>query len=137
MHQKTIQPAKITSFIAVLCLFTMMVSCKKKDSEPTPEPISREVTYQLEATTLANTSVTYTGATGATQSASGMTLPWSVALTVDPTVASVTFSTIVSNATPTKTITAKIIVGGVVKRNVSAVVDDNGDASITLPAYTF
>ena len=61
-------------------------------------------------------SAIYFDANGIIQSENNIIIiPWSKSFVIKSDVPAITFQTAVANATPNKTITAKIIVGGVVK----------------------
>lgn len=130
------------SILNTLMLFIVSVSIYScsKDSNQVIEPINREVKYELTGTAsgqFANISVIYFAANGIAQSESSVKLPWSKSVTINNDVRAITFQSTVSNATPGQTITAKIIVGGVVKLQETATVKANGDVSLALPSYSF
>jgi hypothetical protein len=125
----------LISFIVLVSIF----SCSN-DSDQVIEPINREVKYELTGTAsgqFAKISVIYFAANGTAQSESAITLPWSKSVTINNDVPAITLQTTVSNATQGQTITAKIIVGGVVKIQETATVKANGDVSLALPGYSF
>lgn len=136
---------KFSFFISIVLI--MQFSCKKKSSTPSPNPStnspvasSRDVTYELTGNAsgqFANISAIYFSSVGDAESENTITLPWSKSVTINNNVPAITFQTAVSNAIPGQTITAKIIVGGVVKLQETATVKVNGDVSLALPAYTF
>lgn len=130
------------SILNTLFLFIVFVSISScsKDSDQVNEPVNRDVKYELSGTAsgqFARISVIYFDASGTAQSESSVTLPWSKSVIINNNVPAITLQTAVSNATPGQTITAKIIVGGVVKRQETATVKANGDVSLALPSYSF
>jgi len=128
-------------FTLFLSILTLLCSCKNTDSSPPPSPaVSRDVKYELTGTAsgqFTNISVIYIAASGTALSEDKITLPWSKTLKINDNVAAITFQTAVSGATPNQTITAKIIVGGVVKVQETALVASNGIATLALPGYIF
>ena len=130
------------SILNTLILFIVLASISScsKDSDQAIEPVNREVKYELIGTAsgqFAKISVIYFTSNGTAQSESSVTLPWSKSVIINNDVPAVTLQTAVSNATQGQTITAKIIVGGVVKRQETATVKANGDVSLALPSYSF
>ena len=130
----------LKSIIGFLILSSLF-SCSKDSSNTTsPTPSSREVKYELTGTAsgqFTRISAIYFSATGTAESENTIKLPWSKSITINNNVAAITFQATVSNASQGQTITAKLIVGGVVKLQQTATVGANGDVSIALPAYLF
>ncbi len=131
--------SKILSKSALLLLLLVgLTACPKSSSNaPGPSGSSREVTYELTGTAIGNISAIYFGSSGSALSENAITLPWSKSVVINDNVPAVTFSTVVSNGTPNQTITAKIIVGGMVKIQETATVGSDGNTSLALPSYIF
>jgi hypothetical protein len=129
----------ILNTLNIFIVSVFIFSCSK-DSDQVIEPINREVKYELSGTAsgqFANISVIYFAANGTAQSESSVTLPWFKSVIINNDVSAITLQAAVSNATPGQTITAKIIVGGVVKLQETSTVKANGDVSLALPSYSF
>lgn len=100
-------------------------------------PASRQVKYEVTATTGGNFNVIYFTATGSATPESFTSVPWIKEVTMQSSVPSVTFNASVSGGTPGQTITSKIYVGGVVKREGTSTVQANGSAFVALQPYSF
>lgn len=127
----------LKSTLLLLSIVGLTACTKSSSNAPGPSGNSRQVTYELTGTATGNISAIYFGASGSALSESAITLPWSKSVVINDNVAAITFSTAVSNASPSQTITAKIIVGGVVKLQETATVGSNGNTSIAMPSYIF
>lgn len=114
----------------------LTLSCKKDKETPAPGVAdSRNVKYELTGNATGTFDATYITGSGTGANTVPTALPWSKEVVFQAGVVSVVFSSAVTEATPGKTITAKIYVGGVVKKEQSATVDVNGRVIIAGLAY--
>lgn len=127
----------LKSALLLLSIVGLTACPKSSSNAPGPSGSSRQVTYELTGTASGNINAIYFGESGAALSESAIVLPWSKSVTINDNVPAITLSTAVSNATPNQTLTAKIIVGGVVKVQQTATVGADGNTSIALPSYVF
>lgn len=127
----------LTLFISFCFLSLTSCSSDSDGGSGTPTPVSREVKYEVTGNAVGNFQVTYFTATGSATNESFTSIPWSKEVTVQNDVAAIAFNASVSGATPGQTLTAKIYVGGVVKREGTSVVQNNGIAVIAVPTYVF
>lgn len=132
---------KFLSYCLFLTFGLLGISSCSSDSDSgsgNPPPAgSREVKYEVTGTATGNFNVIYFTETGSTTSQSFSTIPWSKTATMQSSVASVGFNATVTGAVAGQTITAKIYVGGVVKREGTSTVQANGGAFVALQPYTF
>lgn len=124
---------------SVLFLFATLTitSCSNNDdnsNSPTPEPTSRNVKYEITGNATGTFDATYsTGGQAANETPTS--IPWSKELVFPVGFNTTSISSAVIGATPGQTITTKIYVGGVVKKQQSATVQANGTAII--PSLTY
>lgn len=131
--------------ILFYCLFLSFgffatTSCSSdNDSGTNPPPAggSRDVKYEVTGNATGSFNTTYFTESGAGTFEMFSSLPWSKEMTMQPSVSAIGFNVTVSGATPGQTITAKIYVGGVVKREGTATVATNGGTYVSLPSYVF
>lgn len=128
---KTINVLKTALTILVI---TFATSCSKDDVN-TPAD-SRNVKYEITGNATGTFDATYITASGSGTNETPTSLPWSKEIIVQNSVTTVSFNAAVIGATPGKTITAKIFVGGVVKKEQTATVQSNGTAIIAALTYT-
>jgi hypothetical protein len=118
---------------------SLLVSCSKKNETPNPSPAdSRNVKYEITGNAIGGLDLIYTIANGnGGTGAPSANLPFVKEVVIEPGVTSVSFYCALLGDTPGKTITAKIYVGGVLKKEGTAITDANGDAVIPKMTYTF
>lgn len=132
--------SKLLVFSLFLSFGLFSLSSCSSDSDGgsgNPTPVSRDVKYEVTGNATGNFQVTYFTATGSATNESFTSIPWSKQLTIQNNVPAITFNASVNGATPGQTITAKIYVGGVVKREGTSIVQSNGIAVIVLQSYVF
>ncbi len=129
--------------ISILLLTALQFSCSNdapKPNAPSPIVTSRDVKYEVTGTAagqFTNIGIIYLDANGTAATEDTPSLPWFKNVVIDKSVRAITLNVSVSNAQQGQLITAKIIVGGVVKRDYTATVASNGIATIALPVYIF
>ncbi len=116
-----------------LALLTI-VSCKK-DSAPAAQ--SRDVKYEVTGNATGTFDVIYITGSNTGANAVPTALPWTKEIVAQAGPIAVGLNASVSGATPGKTITAKIYVGGVVKKEQTETVQANGIAIIAGLQYVF
>ena len=116
----------------LLSIFTLTMSCSKDDTgTPTPTPTdSRNVKYEVSGTATGTFDVTYITGSSSGSNAVPTSLPWTKEIVAPNGIFSPTINASVFGATPGKTLTAKIYVGGVVKKEQTEIVQSNGMAII-------
>ncbi|MGV3695800.1 MmpS family transport accessory protein [Flavobacterium sp.] len=117
--------------------FGLLASCSSDGGSGNPPADSRQVKYEVTATTGGSFNVIYFTATGSATPENFTAVPWTKEVTMQSNVQAVTFNASVANATPGQTITSKVYVGGVVKRQGTSTVQANGTAFVALQPYTF
>lgn len=121
--------------IVVICM--IMAACSSDGSSSTSQPSSRLVKYEISSSSAGNFSVDYISETGAAEHEEFSSVPWTKTFTAEQDVDGVTMQTSISGGTPGKSFTAKIYVGGQVKKQQTTTIQDNGIAVIVLPTYVF
>nr|WP_294897571.1 MmpS family transport accessory protein [uncultured Pedobacter sp.] len=121
--------------IAIIAVFTILVSCSKNDDNPTPAD-SRNIKYEITGNATGTFDVTYTTGSGSGTNEAPTSLPWSKEIVLQNDVNSVVINSAVIGATPGKIITTKIYVGGVERKSETATVQSNGTAIIAGLSYT-
>lgn len=114
---------------------TFASSCSKDDDKTSPAD-SRNVKYEISGNATGTFDATYITGSGSGANETPASLPWSKEIVVQNSVTTVTLNSAVIGATPGKTITAKIYVGGVVKKEQTETVQSNGTAIIAGLTYT-
>lgn len=131
---KTTNVLKTVASILILAVTT---SCSKSKDAPSPNtPDSRTVKYEITGNATGTFDVSYITGSGTATVDGPTTLPWSKDIVAQTGVNNMLLNVGLSGATPGKTITSKIYVGGVVKKEQSATVQANGQAIIFGLAYT-
>ncbi len=115
--------------------FSLLISCGKDKDEPTPSD-SRTVKYEITGNATGTFDATYITGSGAGANEIPTSLPWSKEVVMQTGISGVLFNCAVIGATPGKTITSKINVGGVVKKEQTATVQSDGTAIIAGLSYT-
>lgn len=115
---------------------SMLVSCSKDDDSPKGSD-SRKVKYEITGTATGTFDFSYITASGAATNEQPTSIPWSKEIVIQAGVTGVYFNSSVFSATPGKTITSKIYVGGVEKKSETATVQPDGTAIIAGLAYVF
>lgn len=123
--------------VFIFSIFSLSSCSSDSNGGSSNPPVSREVKYEVTGNAAGNFQVTYFTATGSATNESFTSIPWSKEVTMQNDVAAIAFNASVSGATPGQTITAKIYVGGVVKREGTSVVQNNGIAVVAVPTYVF
>lgn len=123
-----------TGLFMMITASTLM-SCGKDDDDNKPAD-SRTVKYEITGNATGTFDATYTAASGAGANEAPTSIPWSKEVVIQNGVDGVIISSAVIGATPGKTITTKIYVGGVVKVSETATVQPNGTAVIAGLRYT-
>lgn len=122
---------KLTYF---LILFLIISSCNN-DSNSSQSPSSRNVKYEITGSATGSFDTTYISSSGSGENEIFTALPWSKEFTADASVSGITLQAAVSGAVPGQTISAKILVGGVVKREGIGVVQNNNIGIVVLQPY--
>lgn len=117
-----------------ILVITFASSCSKDDDKTTAD--SRNVKYEITGNATGTFDATYITGSGSGANETPASLPWSKEIVAQNSVTTVSFNSAVIGATPGKTITAKIYVGGVVKKEQTATVQSNGTAIIAALSYT-
>lgn len=120
--------------VLTILVITFATSCSKDDDKTTAD--SRNVKYEITGNATGTFDATYITASGSGANATPTALPWSKEIVVQTGVTTVSFNAAVIGATPGKTITAKIYVGGLAKKEQTATVQSNGTAIIAALTYT-
>lgn len=115
--------------ILLIVVLGLAISCSKDKKSPTPAD-SRNVKYEITGNATGTFDATYITGSGSGSNVRPTSLPWSKEIVVQAGVGGVSISSAVTGATPGKTITAKIYVGGVVKKEQTETVQANGVAII-------
>lgn len=113
-----------------------LMSCSKNDDDTKPSD-SRTVKYEITGNATGTFDATYISASGAGANEAPTSIPWSKEVVIQNGVTGVIINSAVIGATPGKTITTKIYVGGVEKKSETATVQSNGTAVIAGLSYTF
>lgn len=141
---------KLIAFpLILLALAGTMTSCKK-DKKTTPEPdpapatpAPRVVKYEVTGNYTGKLNIVYTNASGAMESISDITMPWSKEVTITKTGAvSVGFSAGMqggpgATGQPGQTGTVRLYANGVEKQNASQTADSQGIMTFGALAYVF
>jgi len=131
---KTVNVLKTVVIIMVLGL---AMSCSKDKNKDSPKPTdSRNVKYEITGNATGTFDATYITGSATGANAKPTSLPWSKEEVFQAGNNIPTISSAVIGATPGKTITAKIYVGGVEKIAQSATVQADGTAIIASLRYT-
>ena len=120
--------------IAIITVFTILVSCKKDDKPISGD--SRNIKYEITGNATGTFDATYITGSGSATNEIPTALPWSKEIVIQNGFSQVGINAAVLGATPGKTITAKIFVGGVEKKSETATVQSNGTAIISGLSYT-
>jgi len=121
--------------VLTILVITFATSCSKDDDNNSTAD-SRNVKYEITGNATGTFDATYITASGSGANETPASLPWSKEIVVQNSVTTVSFNAAVIGATPGKTITAKIYVGGIVKKEQTATVQSNGTAIIAALTYT-
>lgn len=121
---------------ALTILVVIFASSCSKDDDNTSTADSRNVKYEITGNAIGTYDATYITGSGSGANEIPASLPWSKEIVVQNSLIPVSFSSAVIGATPGKTITAKIYVGGVVKKEQTATVQSDGRAIIAGLTYT-
>ena len=113
-----------------------LISCSKDDDNTKPSD-SRKVKYEITGNATGTFDATFITASGTGANEVPNSLPWSKEFVIQNGVNAVLINSAVIGATPGKTITTKIYVGGVEKKSETATVQSNGTAVIAALTYTF
>ncbi len=120
--------------VLTILVITFATSCTKDDDKTSAD--SRNVKYEITGNATGTFDATYITGSGSGANEIPASLPWSKEIVVQNSVTTVTFNSAVIGATPGKTITSRIYVGGVVKKEETATVQSNGTAIIAALSYT-
>lgn len=115
--------------------FSLLFSCKKEENKGSGD--SRNIKYEITGNATGTFDATYITGAGTGANDIPTSLPWSKEVVIQAGITGVVFNSAVIGATPGKTITSKIYVGGVVKKEETAIVQSNGTAIIAGLAYNF
>lgn len=111
-----------------LLILTLTLSCSKDDNETPIE--SRIIKYEVSGTATGTFDITFITGSGSGSNAVTSALPWTREIVAPEGFFAPTINASVFGATPGKTLTAKIYVGGVVKKEQTEIVQSNGMAII-------
>lgn len=128
---------KITLFTLAMVFLN---GCNDDDTNNTSAPStpdSRHVKYEITGNATGDFSITYVSQSGSGVSESYTALPFTKEFTAQAGVPSVSYTTSVQQAVPGQTMTAKLLVGGQVKREDTQTVGANGILVISLQSYVF
>ena len=121
-----------------ILVITFTISCSKDDDNDTPTDTptdSRNVKYEITGNATGTFDATYITGSGSGTNEKPASLPWSKEIVLQNSLTTVTLNSAVLQATPGKTITAKIYVGGVVKKEQTATVQSDGTGIIAGLTY--
>ena len=121
--------------LTIITVFTILVSCNKDDDNPITAD-SRKIKYEITGNATGTFDATYITGSGSGTNEVPTALPWSKEIVLQSGFNSVLINSAVTGATPGKTITTKIYVGGVEKKSETATVQSNGTAIIAGLSYT-
>lgn len=125
---------KTTIFFKIVTIFLILViiaSCNEENHNPSPLPAdSRNIKYEITGNATGTFDTTIIAASGSGLNETPKSLPWSKEIIAQAGVNILSFNAIVIGATPGKTITAKLFVGGVVKNEQTEIVKSDGMAII-------
>lgn len=139
----------LTASFLSLALSVSILGCKKdKDTTPDPEPApsaptSRVVKYEITGNYTGKLNVVYTNATGANESISGVTMPWSKEVTVTKTgPIAVGFTAGTQGGpgaagVPGQTGTIRLYANGVEKQNATQTADSYGTITFGALSHVF
>lgn len=123
----------LKTIISILTL-TLLLSCSKDDNDTKGNngttPDSRNIKYEVSGNALGTYDVTYITGAGSGSNAVPTILPWTKEIVAPEGSFAPTINASVYSGTPGKTITSKIYVGGVVKKEQTEIVQSNGIAVI-------
>jgi predicted ThiF/HesA family dinucleotide-utilizing enzyme len=128
---KLINLLKTAFTITILIFFT---SCSKDEDKTQVD--SRNVKYEITGNATGTYDTTYITGSGSGTNETPNTLPWSKEIILQENISTVSINAAVIGATTGKTITAKIYVGGIKKKEETATVQSNGIAIISGLNYT-
>lgn len=121
--------------LLIITVVTILVSCSKDNDSPVSAD-SRNIKYEITGNATGTFDATYITGSGSGANETPTALPWSKEIVLQSGITTVTINSAVIGATPGKTITTKIYVGGVVKNSETATVQANGTAIIAGLRYT-
>lgn len=127
----------------ILALSISQFSCNNDDdnaSTPTPNPVSREIKYEITGTYSGHLDVVYSDINGINKSEVITSLPWSKTITYPSSIIAVGIgsSSVIANAgVAGETGSMKIYAGGVVKRTSDKTVGQNGLLIFDSQSYNF
>ncbi|MBN8641217.1 MAG: hypothetical protein J0L86_05325 [Flavobacteriales bacterium] len=122
------------SKLLVVFLISFLSSCSDDDSQNNT-PNSREVKYELTGNAVGTFNISYVTGSNTGAGAVPTALPWSKDEVAQQGSFVATMTAVVYGANPGQTITAKIYVGGVVKKEQTETVQSNGSAVISSLQY--
>lgn len=118
-----------------------LLACSKKSDSVSPQASSKVVKYELTGNYTGKLTIVYTNASGVNENVTYATLPWSKEITVSNDVLSVAFTSSTTSTSTLgvkdQTVTAKLYVGGVVKKSTTSTADVNGQVTLGAMAYVF
>lgn len=114
--------------VLTILIIAFATSCSNDDNNTTAD--SRNIKYELTGNATGTYDVVYITGSNTGASAIPTTLPWTKEIVAQSGPFAATMNCSVSGATPGKTITAKIYVGGVVKKEQTETVKADGTAII-------
>lgn len=120
--------------VFIFCALTLVTSCSDDDENNSSD--SRNVKYEISGNATGTFDATYITGSGSGANEIPTSLPWSKDIVLQASVTGVSINAAVIGATPGKNITAKIFVGGVMKKEQTATVQSDGIAIISGLNYT-
>lgn len=130
--------------LALLLLTT--TACKKDDPSSesgnnTPGVSSKFIRYELTGSYTGQLNVVYTNASGVSETAFNVTLPWSLELTAESTVNAVAFNAATSSTStvglPGQNVQAKLYTGNVLRQSANGNTSNEGHVIIGTLTHVF
>ena len=115
--------------VLIFCILTLVTACSDDDENNSSN--SRNIKYEITGNATGTFDATYITGSGSGANEISTSLPWSKDIVVQENVSAVSINAAVIGAAAGKTITAKIFVGGIKKKEETATVQSNGIAIIS------
>lgn len=134
---KKFRTLKIPFILALTFFLGIAISSCSSDDDKGSTPANRNVKYEITGNYSGKLVIVYSNEHGAAETVMSASLPWSKEITLE-TVNTGAYSA--NTDTPGiagQTATAKIIVGGEVKKTETQTADENGRINFSILSYTF
>ena len=133
--KKIIKMKTLLKKLLFIITLLMIASCNNDDDNNSTSSDSREVKYEVTGNAIGTYDVVYITGSNTGSSAIPTSLPWTKDIVAQDGPFAATMTASVSGATPGQTITARIYVGGKVKKEQTETVQSNGLAIIASLQY--